>query len=128
LKTERKRIGILGISFKAATDDLRESPMIALVEALIGKGKDILIYDSMVTLAHLTGANRQYIENTIPHIASLIKRNIEDVIEHSEVLVVGNQDKEFRTLSDKMRGDQIVIDFSKPLTNHSVSTSSLLMS
>ena len=115
LATGRKRIGILGMSFKPDTDDLRESPMVSLIEVLIGKGKEVNIYDSKVRLAHLIGTNRQYIENTIPHIALLIKPDLEQVIEDSEVLVVGHQNREFSNLDDLKREDQILIDFSKPM-------------
>lgn len=115
LATDRKRIGVLGISFKSGTDDLRESPMISLIEILIGKGKEISIYDSNVRLAQLTGANRQYIENTIPHIAKLIKADVKQVIMNSEVLVLANDEQHPGNLSDLTRDGQIIINFSKPL-------------
>lgn len=114
LSTGRKRIGILGMSFKAGTDDLRESPMISLIEALIGKGREVNIYDNNVHLAHLTGTNREYIERTIPHIASLIRPTIDEVIDASEVLVIGNSRPEFSDLDRNTRKDQTVLDFSKP--------------
>jgi GDP-mannose 6-dehydrogenase len=116
LATGRKHIGIFGMSFKSGTDDLRESPMIALIEVLIGKNKSISIYDSNVSLARLTGANRNYIESAIPHIASLMKRTIQEVIDVSDVLLVGNKASEFNNLSDRIHKEQILLDFSQPLT------------
>jgi GDP-mannose 6-dehydrogenase len=89
LRTRRRRVGIVGLAFKPTTDDLRESPMVALVEALIGKGCDVRIYDPTVVLAALKGANRRFIESEIPHIASLLCDNVDVLIAHAEVLVFG---------------------------------------
>jgi GDP-mannose 6-dehydrogenase len=114
LATDKQRIGIFGMSFKPGTDDLRESPMIALIENLIGKGKQLAIYDRHVRLAHLIGTNRAYLERAIPHISSLMKTTIEEVIAESEVLVVGYNDRELRNLYDIKRPDQILLDLSGP--------------
>jgi GDP-mannose 6-dehydrogenase len=111
LATQRERIGILGMSFKAGTDDLRESPMIAMIETLIGKGKQLAIYDSKVRLAQLTGANRDYIERTIPHIARLIRSSVDEVVSGAELVVIGNADQEFKNVEKLMRPDQLLIDF-----------------
>ncbi len=113
LSLKRRRIGILGISFKAGTDDLRESPLVMLTEALIGKGLDIRIYDSEVSLARLVGANKEYIEREIPHIASLLVDDIAEVVDHGEVLVVGNASAAFRGLCSLCRPDQIVVDLAR---------------
>src|SRR5438034_3434425 len=90
LVNRRQRIGVVGLSFQAETDDLRESPMVALVEALIGKGCDVRILDRYVSTARLVGANRRYIEEEIPHIASLMCANVQALLAHAEVLVIGN--------------------------------------
>jgi GDP-mannose 6-dehydrogenase len=110
LRTGRKRIGVLGFSFKAGTDDLRESPMVALIEALIGKGMQLAIYDRDVSLARLFGANKEYIEREIPHISQLMREHVDEILESSEVLVIGNKSEEFRAIEGKLRPDQIVID------------------
>ena len=110
LHTGKKRIGVLGFSFKAGTDDLRESPMVTLIETLIGKGLQLAIYDRDVSLAKLFGANKQYIEREIPHISQLMRGSIDEVLSDSEVLVIGNKAGEFREIAGKVRADQIVID------------------
>src|SRR5262249_26914159 len=91
LDTGKKQIGLLGFSFKAGTDDLRESPIVILAEALLGKGLQLRIYDRNVSLARLVGSNRQYIEDQIPHLSSVLCESIDEIIDTSEVIVVGNQ-------------------------------------
>ncbi|MDT5262165.1 MAG: GDP-mannose 6-dehydrogenase [Acidobacteriota bacterium] len=110
LRTGRKRVGVLGFSFKAGTDDLRESPMVTLIEALIGKGLKLAIYDRDVSLARLFGANKEYIEREIPHISQLMRAEIGEVLEASDVLIIGNKSEEFRQIEGRLRGDQLVID------------------
>ena len=110
LETKSKRIGVLGFSFKAGTDDLRESPMVALIETLIGKGLQLAIYDRDVSLARLFGANKEYIERGIPHISQLMRADMEEVLKDSEVLIIGNKAAEFRDIEAKLRPDQKVID------------------
>jgi GDP-mannose 6-dehydrogenase len=110
LRTGKKRIGVLGFSFKAGTDDLRESPMVTLIETLIGKGLQLAIYDRDVSLARLFGANKEYIEREIPHIAQLMRGSIEEVVAHADVLIIGNKAAEFRAIETQLRTDQQVID------------------
>jgi GDP-mannose 6-dehydrogenase len=110
LRTGKKRVGLLGLSFKAGTDDLRESPMVTLVETLIGKGMKVSIYDRDVSLARLFGANKEYIEREIPHISQLMRESVKEVLEDAEVLVVGNKSEEFRQVGPGLRGDQVLID------------------
>ena len=105
------RVGVLGFSFKAGTDDLRESPVIEVIERLIGKGYDLRIYDRNVNLASLVGANRDYILNRIPHISKLMVQSVDAVLEFAETVVVGNNDPEFRTLVDRLGQEQKVVDF-----------------
>lgn len=94
LASRKRRIGIIGLSFKPGTDDLRESPMVTLVETLIGKGLDVKILDHNVSVAKLTGANRRYIEEEIPHVSSLMCSEAADLLNHAELLVVGNPGEE----------------------------------
>jgi len=106
----RKRVGIFGLSFKAGTDDLRESPLVEMVETLLGKGIEVSIYDGRVSLAHLVGTNRDYMEQHIPHVAALLKNDIRSVIDTSDVLVIGNRDDDFLEIPRELRSDQILID------------------
>jgi len=105
-----RNIGILGLAFKAGTDDLRESPMVSVVEMLIGKGANLAIYDRDVSEARLIGANREYIEHEIPHIWSLMRSTVDEVIDSAEVIVIGNGSGEFRLIEPKLRPGQVVID------------------
>ncbi len=107
----RKRIGVLGFSFKAGTDDLRESPMIEVTERLLGKGYDLRIYDRNVNIASLVGANRDFILNRIPHISRLMVGDIDAVLDHAETVVVGNKDAEFVDIPQRLRADQVMVDF-----------------
>ena len=110
LETGRKRVGLLGFSFKAGTDDLRESPLVILAEALLGKGVQLRIYDRSVSLARLVGANKEYIETQIPHLSSLLCDTVEEVIDASDVIVVGNQAPEFAKAIAACRADQVIVD------------------
>lgn len=113
LATGRRRVGVAGLSFKDGTDDLRESPLVTLVESLIGKGCDVRVLDRNVSLARLVGANRRYIEEQIPHIASLMCETTEALLAHAEVLVVANADEQARQALAAARPDQLVIDLSR---------------
>jgi len=118
LSTGRKNVGILGLSFKSGTDDLRESPMVLLVETLIGKGLKLSIYDRDVQLARLVGANREYIEREIPHISSLLRRDLDEVIDSAEVVIIGKKEDEFRGLSNHLNNGRVFIDLVGMLKGH----------
>ena len=105
-----RRVSLLGLSFKEGTDDLRESPTVALAEKLIGKGYDLRIYDKNVSLARIVGANRRFIEQVIPHLSSLLVTELADALEHAEVIIVGNNAPEFHKLAAATRDDQVIID------------------
>ena len=106
----RRRIAVLGFSFKAGTDDLRESPQIELIERLIGKGYDLRLYDRSVNLAALTGANRDYIRNAIPHINSIMVESLDEALEHGEIVIVGNNAAEFAEVPARLNKNQTLID------------------
>lgn len=106
----KKKVGILGFSFKAGTDDLRESPLVEVIEQLIGKGYDLRLYDRNVNIASLMGANRDYIMNRIPHISKLMMTTMDGVLEHAETIVIGNNAPEFREVLTKLRPGQVVVD------------------
>ena len=106
----KSRVGVLGFSFKAGTDDLRESPMVTLIETLIGKGFELSIYDRDVSLARLVGANKEYIEREIPHISKLMRDTIDAVLADSEIIIIGNQAAEFRSVGERLRPNQQLID------------------
>jgi GDP-mannose 6-dehydrogenase len=114
-----KQIGILGFSFKAGTDDLRESPVIEVIERLIGKGHDLRIYDKNVKLAKLVGANRDFILNRIPHISRLMVDDVDAVLKHAQTVVIGNNDPEFRQVPERLREDQYLVDFIRVLPGKS---------
>jgi GDP-mannose 6-dehydrogenase len=105
-----RRVGILGFSFKAGTDDLRESPLVELIERLIGKGYELRVYDRNVNLARLVGANRDYILNRIPHIAALMVEDMTDAIAEADVVVIGNGDPEFRDVAERLEPGQQLVD------------------
>jgi GDP-mannose 6-dehydrogenase len=108
--TGARRIGVLGMSFKAGTDDLRESPIVTLIEMLIGKGMDVAVFDHDVSSANLVGSNREYIEKEIPHIWTLVDDSMDRVVERSEVVVIGNGTPAFRDVERKLRDGQVVVD------------------
>jgi GDP-mannose 6-dehydrogenase len=116
LETRKRRIGVVGLAFKPGTDDLRESPMVALVEALIGKGCDVRIFDPNVAIARLVGANRRYIEDEIPHIASLICESVETLIAHADVLVIGNASHEAERALAAAGPHHVVVDLTRGAT------------
>jgi GDP-mannose 6-dehydrogenase len=105
-----KKVGVLGFSFKAGTDDLRESPVVELTERLLGKGFDLRIYDSNVSMARIHGANRDYILNRVPHISRLMVSSIGEVMSHADTIVIGNAAPEFADVPGRLRGSQSVVD------------------
>jgi GDP-mannose 6-dehydrogenase len=113
LDTRRRRVGVIGLAFKAGTDDLRESPMVTLVEALIGKGCDVRILDRQVALTRLIGANRSYIEEQIPHIVSLMCESVDDLLDHADVLVIGNASDDAALALARVGPDRTVVDLTR---------------
>lgn len=110
LQTGKRKIALLGLSFKAATDDLRESPQVQLAKRLLAEGRELQIWDDNVSLGRLIGSNRQYIDQVIPHIGSLLKPDLTQVLQEAELVLVGCADFTTEALQRNVRSDQIVID------------------
>jgi GDP-mannose 6-dehydrogenase len=110
LQAHKKKVSLLGLSFKAGTDDLRESPQVQLVKRLLGEGCQVRIWDRDVSLGHLAGANRQYIEETIPHIASLLSADLEQAVRTAEVIIIGNKSANKEDITKYLVPGQIVFD------------------
>jgi GDP-mannose 6-dehydrogenase len=110
LDLNERRVGVLGLSFKAGTDDLRESPVVELVERLLGKGHEIRIFDHNVNLSRLVGANRAYIFEHLPHIARLLVNDVDEVVNHGGTIVVGNSDRYFADVVRRLNMSQRVVD------------------
>ncbi len=113
LETRKRRVGVVGLAFKPGTDDLRESPVVMLVETLIGKGCDVRILDGNVSIARLTGANRRYIDEEIPHIASLMCEDAATLLAHAEVLVIGNASDEAAAVLEAAGPRHEVVDLTR---------------
>lgn len=105
-----RKITFLGFSFKAGTDDLRESPIVELIERLIGKGYDLKLYDKNVSLAKLVGANKDYILTAIPHISKLMVDNLEAAVSHGETIVIGNRDEQFQSILPRLAAGKVMVD------------------
>ncbi|MBX3616254.1 nucleotide sugar dehydrogenase [Nitrosomonas sp.] len=114
-----KKVGVLGFSFKAGTDDLRESPLVNVIEYLIGKGYELKLYDKNVNLAALTGANQDYILNHIPHISKLMASSMEEVLSFAETIVIGNGAAEFCNVPNELKSGQVVVDLVRIVPNQS---------
>jgi GDP-mannose 6-dehydrogenase len=121
IEKRSRKVGILGFSFKAGTDDLRESPIVELAERLIGKGYDLRMYDSNVRLASLHGANRDYILNRVPHISRLMVPSIEEILDHAGTIVIGNAAPEFRDVPRRLGDGQTIVDFVRISESRSIS-------
>jgi GDP-mannose 6-dehydrogenase len=106
----REKVGILGLSFKAGTDDLRESPVVELAERLLGKGFDLRVYDRNVNMARVIGTNRDYVLNKIPHISRLMVPSVDALLTHAQTIVIGNRAPEFRNVPRSMSEGQVLVD------------------
>jgi len=108
--TGRKRVAVLGLSFKPGTDDVRESPAVPLIETLVGRGYDVRVYDEHVHPDKLVGANRAFLEEEIPHITALMVPTLEEALAGSEVIAVTNSSAEFKRIPELVQAEQILID------------------
>jgi GDP-mannose 6-dehydrogenase len=110
LRTGKKKIGVLGLSFKTGTDDLRESPLVMVIKRLLGEGCQVRIWDRDVELGRLVGSNRQFIEEVIPHIGSLLTPELADVVRDAEVVVIGTRTIDKDTLQSLLQPEQHIVD------------------
>ena len=117
-QTPKRKIGILGLSFKAGTDDMRNSPIVQVIETLAGKGYDIKVYDKNVALSRLIGKNKSVITEKLPHLDNMLQDSLTDVVEWAEVLVISNKENEFKTIPHN--ANQLVLDLVRiaELENH----------
>jgi GDP-mannose 6-dehydrogenase len=112
-RCERRSVGIFGLTFKAGTDDVRESPMVAVVEHLLGKGYKLRIYDENLNLARLRGANRAFLLKRIPHVADLLCDSAAEVVQFADVLVIGSSQREHQEIIASLPPSKVVIDFAR---------------
>ena len=110
LSLGKRRVSIFGLSFKAGTDDLRESPLVEFAERLIGKGCEVRIYDANVSLSRLLGSNKAHIEERLPHLVDLLTDDVDAVVSHGEVLVVGTRDEAVLSAVDRAPEGTVVLD------------------
>jgi GDP-mannose 6-dehydrogenase len=110
LSLSRRKVGVIGLSFKSGTDDLRESPMVHLIKKIIAEGCSVKIWDDNVSLGRLIGSNRQFIEDFIPHIGVLLQDNLEDILADAEVVVLGSTAVGSDDIRKRLRGDQYFVD------------------
>jgi len=109
-RTGKKRIAVLGLSFKAGTDDVRESPMIVLIETLVGRGYQVYVHDEHVQVDKLMGTNKEFLENELPHIASLMRSSLDEVLKAAEVVVIANGSDQYRRIVNRLTPNQEMID------------------
>jgi len=117
IERKNKKVGVLGLSFKSDTDDLRESPIVRVVETLLGKGFDVSIYDANVNLSRLIGANKRFIEQEIPHISSHMKGSAQEVVDASGVIIIANKGADFDRCLANLKPDQAILDLVR-IQNH----------
>ena len=108
--TGKKRIGFLGLSFKAGTDDLRNSPAVTVVETLLGKGYEVKIYDKNIHLSNLTGTNKVYIDHHIPHLSKLMVADINELGKDVDVIVINNKEKEYLEVLETTADSTVIVD------------------
>ncbi|MGH7741842.1 MAG: UDP binding domain-containing protein, partial [Candidatus Eiseniibacteriota bacterium] len=120
-RLKRRRVGVLGLSFKAHTDDLRESPILRVVNALVGKGYSVLLHDSNIDMQRVLGANRAFVENEVPYLPERLRPTLAEVVELSEVVVVANGMPEYAAIGALLKPDQLLVDLAHvvdPATVH----------
>jgi len=121
-RLKKRRIGVLGLSFKAETDDLRESPILRVVGTLVGKGYSMLLHDPHLDLERLLGANRRFVEDEVPYLPERLRTSIAEVLDGSEIVVVAHGAKEYREIGPKLRAGQSLVDLVHAVDPRTVAT------
>jgi len=116
----KRRLGFLGLSFKAGTDDLRESPILRVIGTLVGKGYDVRLHDPSLDMDRVLGANRRFVEAELPYLPERLRPSLDEVLAHAEVVVIGNRSPEYRAIGPRIRAGQFVVDFVAALDRGSV--------
>jgi GDP-mannose 6-dehydrogenase len=106
----RRKVGVLGLSFKSETDDLRQSPIVRVIEALVGRGFEIKAYDKNIDISRMLGANRQVVEEEIPYLSEVLGSSLDEVVRWAEVIVVANKSAEFHEVVKSLGNDRIIVD------------------
>lgn len=114
---QSRQVGLVGLSFKQGTDDLRESPLVRLAEILIGKGYELSIYDPAVQSAMLIGANKRYIESTIPHFSAMMRARLKDTVRPDSTVIVAHNHPELQVLLSRLKKEDLVVDLMGNVTN-----------
>jgi GDP-mannose 6-dehydrogenase len=109
-KFKRRRLGFLGLSFKAETDDLRESPILRVIGTLVGKGYAVLLHDANIDMERVLGANRRFVEDEVPYLPERLRADLDEVVRASEVIVVGNRSAAYRNIGARLQPGQVVVD------------------
>jgi GDP-mannose 6-dehydrogenase len=107
---KKRKLGFLGLSFKAGTDDLRESPILRVIGTLVGKGYDVRLHDPSLDMDRVLGANRRFVEDELPYLPERLKPSLDEVLAHAEVVVIGNRSAEYRTIGPRLARGQVVVD------------------
>jgi GDP-mannose 6-dehydrogenase len=109
-RLRKRRVGVLGLSFKAGTDDLRESPILRVVGTLVGKGYSLLLHDPNIDMERVLGANRRFVEDEVPYLPERLRPTVREVVEGSEVVVVANHSREYREIGALLKPGQALVD------------------
>jgi GDP-mannose 6-dehydrogenase len=116
-RTRKRRIGVLGLTFKAGTDDIRESPIVKVVEALVGRGLELHVHDANIDVARMVGTNREFLEHEIPYLESILRPTVDAVLENADVVVIATNDPAYRDVPGRLRPEQVLVDLVRIVPN-----------
>jgi GDP-mannose 6-dehydrogenase len=119
-RLRKRRVGVLGLSFKAGTDDLRESPILKVVGTLVGKGYSLLLHDPNIDMERVLGANRRFVEDEVPYLPERLRPTVGEVVKASEVIVVANHSREYREVGALLERGQVLVDLAHAVDRASV--------